>query len=44
MKNVILVSNKGVLNNSSKIIGVNLQKDTIMNQFHILGLFNLFFF
>jgi len=35
---------QGILNNFSKIIGVHLHKNTIMNQFHILGLFNLFYF
>jgi hypothetical protein len=35
---------QGVLNNFSKIIGVHLHQNTIMNQLHILGLFNLFYF
>jgi len=33
---------QGVLNNLKFFIGVHLHKNTITNQLHILGLFNLF--
>ncbi len=44
MKNGTLLSNKGFLENLYKMIGLHLHKNTIMNQLHIHGLYNLSYF